>query len=216
MEEQQAEGIRTKMRPSVQKLLNEVGNEKITKLIVYREPLPYSKFVKQIRPDIPYDDLFHLALNINGKYDLYKDGITVSFERASPKGEQREVKVPDNMTIQELFNKTEQRMGKSFLEYDVENYNCQHFVDQILSANNLNTAELKKFINQDVKQVVNKLGGRYLKVFLNIFKGAQELVDIAKQGGGSEYEQQGNGYWYEGSGTDICINGGHRIVKIQS
>lgn len=215
--EQQAEGLRTGLRPSVKKLLEQVGNEKITKLIVYREPLPYSKFVKQIRPDIPYDDLFHLALNINGKYDLYKDGITVSFERASPKAEQKDVKVPDNMTIQELFNKTEQRMGKSFLEYDVETYNCQQFVDQILSAIGSNTAELKKFVNQDVKQVVNKLGGKYLKTFLNIFKGAQEIVDIARQGGGCEYEQQGNGgYWYEGSQADICINGGHRIIKIQS
>jgi hypothetical protein len=209
--QQQAEGIRSDLRPSVKKLLNEVGNEEIKKLVVYRDPLPYSKFIKKLRPDIPYDDMFHLALNINGKYDLYKDGITVSFERASPKADQREVKVPNNMTIQELFNKTEQRMGKKdFLEYDIETLNCQNFVDNILSAIGSNSSDLKNFINQDVKQVVNKLGGKYLKAFLNIFKKASEILDIAKQGGG----QTGEGCCCDNTSALICINNGNRLCKI--
>lgn len=209
--QQQAEGIRSDLRPSVKKLLNEVGNEQITSLTVWREVLPYSKFVKTIRPDIPYDKLFHLSLNISGKYNLDKDGIAISFKRGSPKGEKMNVKVPNGLTINELFEKTRKRMGdKDFLDYTAEKLNCQDFIDNILSAINSNSSELKKFVMQDAKAIIKKLGGKYLSFFLNIFQKAQEAADVLQEGGG----QSGEGCCCDNTPAMICINNGNRLCKI--
>jgi hypothetical protein len=211
--EQQAKGLRTDLRPSVKKLLEQVGNEEIKSLTVWREVLPYSSFVKKLKPDIPYDKLFHLSLNINEKYNLDKDGVAISFKRGASKGEKINVKVPDNITIQQLFDKTRKRMGeKDFLDYTAEKLNCQDFIDNILSAIGSNSSELKKFVMQDAKAIIQKLGGKYLSFFLNIFQKAQEAVDILQEGKGDcTTEQKG-----EGSPVSVCINGGHRIIKIQS
>lgn len=203
----QGDGIRKKLRPSVQKLLNQVGNEQIQSLTVWREVLPYSKFVKTIRPDIPYDKLFHLSLNINSKYNLDKDGIAISFKRGGPRGEQMSVSVPSNMTIQELFDKTKKRMGENnFYDYTAIFLNCQHYIDNILSAIGVNTPELKKFVNQDAEKIIEKLGGKYLSSFLNLFQKAQEVVDIVQEGGGESKES---------CQCDIAKNNGLPLCKIQ-
>jgi hypothetical protein len=199
-------GIRSGLRPSVKKLLEQVGDEKITSLTVWREVLPYSRFVKTIRPDIPYDKLFHLSLNINGKYNLDKDGVAISFKRGSPKGEKMTVSPPSDMTIKDLFDKTRKRMGESnFLNYEVDTLNCQHFIDNILSAIGSNTNELKKFVNQDVKKVIDKLGGKWATAFVNALKSVQEVVDIVQEGGSC------------GScGYDVMKNNGLPMCKIKT
>lgn len=205
----QGDGIRAGLRPSVKKLLAEVGQEKINSLTVWREVLPYSKFVKTIRPDIPYDEIFHLSLNINGKYNLDKDGVAISFKRGAKRGDSINVSVPSNLTIQQLFDKTRSRMGENaFLDYTASELNCQHFIDNILSAIGANTPELKKFILQDTNQIIGKLGGKYLSSFLNLFQKGQELFDIFQEGG----RQSG-----KGSNTcqcDVAKNNGLPICKI--
>ncbi len=121
------DGVRAegKLRPSVQSLLNAVGDEKITSLTIWRKVLPYSKVVKFLMPNVAPDKLYHTSININGKYNLEKDGVTIAFARGGTKGETLSVKAPESMTIKELFDKTRKRMGdKAFTDYNVEKLNC--------------------------------------------------------------------------------------------
>lgn len=183
-----------KLRPSVIKLLNQVGNEPITSLTIWRRILPYSNFVKFLSPNVAPDKLYHTSLNINNKYNLEKDGITIKFERGKTEGETLSVPTASNMTIKELFDLTKRRMGKTFTEYTIDQYNCQNFVDNILSAIGSNSSEAKKFVNQDVKKVVDSLGGKFARVVAGVFKNIQEEVDIAQEGGGCV--MYGSGYMY--------------------
>lgn len=180
------EGVRAdgKLRPSVQSLLNSVGPEKITSLTIWRRVLPYSKVVKFLSPNVAPDNLYHTSLNINGKYNLEKDGITIDFARGRTTGETFLVKSIPNITIQELFDKTKKRMGdKDFTDYNIEQLNCQNFVDNILSAIGSNTQEAKKFVLQDVEKVINSLGGKWTKALAKGLQQFQEAFDVVQQGG---------------------------------
>ena len=188
-----------KIRPSVLSLLKSVGNEKIKSLTIWRRILSYSRVVKFLAPDVSPDKLYHTAININGKYNLEKDGITIAFTRGGTDGETLSVKVPSgsNLTIQELFDKTKKRMGdKDFADYNIETLNCQNFVDNILSAIGLNSSEAKKFVNQDTQKVIESLGGKWLKAAVSAYQTVKEAVDIVQEGGRCGC-QEGMGQSYE-------------------
>ena len=195
------EGVRAdgQLRPSVQTLLNSVGQEKITSLTIWRRVLPYSKVVKFLSPNVAPDNLYHTSLNINGKYNLEKDGVTIDFARGGTTGETFSVKragvIP--LTIQELFDKTKKRMGdKDFTDYNIEQLNCQNFVDNILSAIGSNTQEAKKFVLQDVEKVINSLGGKWTKALAKGLQQFQEAFDVVQQGGAATYTTSGEAYNY--------------------
>jgi hypothetical protein len=179
-------GIRAegKLRPSVQNLLNSVENEKVSTLTVWRRILPYSRVVKFLAPNVAPDKLYHTSLNINNKYNLEKDGITISFSKGTPHGETLSVPVSKNLTIKELFEKTRKRMGDAnFTDYNVETLNCQNFVDNILSAISSNSAKAKSFIMQDAMAVVESLGGQWAKSALKALQSVQEAADVIQEGG---------------------------------
>jgi hypothetical protein len=175
-----------KLRPSVLSLLKKVGDEKVTSLTIWRRILPYSKVVKFLSPDVAPDKIYHTSLNINGKYNLEKDGVSVVFTKGKPEGETLSVKVPSgsNLTIQELFDKTKKRMGdKDFADYNIEKLNCQNFVDNILSAIGLNSSEAKKFVNQDAEKVIESLGGKWVKALATVYQTVKEVADVVQEGG---------------------------------
>jgi hypothetical protein len=181
-----ASGVRAdgKLRPSVQSLLNSVGSEKITSLTIWRKVLPYSKVVKFLSPDVAPDKLYHTSLNINGKYNLEKDGVTIAFSKGQTKGETFNVKSVPIMTIQQLFDKTRKRMGdKDFTDYNIETLNCQNFVDNVLSAIGSNSAEAKKFTLQDTEKVIQSLGGNVAKALAKGLQQVQEAFDVVQEGG---------------------------------
>jgi hypothetical protein len=187
--------------------LNSVGKDKITSLTIWRNVLPYSKVVKFLSPDVAPDKLYHTSLNINGKYNLEKDGTTISFKRGGTKGETFSVNGVPNITIQELFDKTRKRMGdKDFTDYNIEKLNCQNFVDNILSAIGSNSAQAKKFTLQDVEKVIESLGGNIAKTFAKGFQQVKEAVDVVQEGGCS---------CQEGMGSDYVYNYGLPRCKIQ-
>ena len=176
-----------KLRPTVLLLLKQVGNEKITSLTIWRRVLPYSKVVKLLAPNVAPDKLYHTSLNINGKYNLEKDGVSVVFTRGKPDRETLSAKVPSgsNLTIQELFDKTRKRMGdKDFGDYNIEKLNCQNFVDNMLSAIGLNSTEAKKFVNQETEKVIQSLGGKWVKALATAYQAVKEVGDVVQEGGG--------------------------------
>jgi hypothetical protein len=189
-----------KLRPSVLSLLKSIGNEKVTSLTIWRRILPYSKVVKFLAPDVSPDKLYHTSLNINGYYNLEKDGVSVVFTRGKPDGETLSVKVPSgsNLTIQELFDKTKKRMGdKDFADYNIEKLNCQNFVDNILSAIGLNSSEARKFVNQETEKVIESLGGKWVKALATAYQTVKEVADVVQEGGRCGCQQHGMGQTYE-------------------
>jgi len=155
------------MPPSVKRVLEDHGTEPITSLTLRRNPVSdlitgamnvvSGGVFNQKLKNQPYDKLFHLGLLVktsNTSFVLEKiERVNVSYQISSPKGlEQLEVNVPAGLTVEELINKTKERMGKhNFLDYDGYKNNCQDFMLNILEANGLSNDENKKFVKQDTQ-----------------------------------------------------------------
>jgi hypothetical protein len=169
--------------PKFRKLLEEVGNEKITKLTLWRQPISVNSILKFLKLNKSYDDIFHLAVNINEKYNLDKQSV-LTFERGKPKGETLEIPVNKDITIDELIQKTKKRMGnEAYSSYSIRN-NCQQFLLNVLSANGLLTSEARKFIEQDVEKILQDLPA-YSEVVANFFTKAQSIVNRLQEGEGA-------------------------------
>ena len=182
-----------KLSPKIRKLLEQVGNEKITSVTLFRKPISLSAFAKfvGVLKNTGYDSLLHLGMIINGKYLLDKQDV-IHFERSSlPTGkdvESMDVKVDKEITINELLEKTRKRMGDAdFTNYSSKNNNCQDFILNILAANGLSTSETTKFVKQDLE-----------KVFNNLPSYAEKIADaITEAGRVIERVQEGEGYGAE-------------------
>jgi len=169
--------------PKFRKLLSEVGQEPITKLTLWRQPISVNSILKFLKLNKSYDDLFHLAVNVNDKYNLDKQSV-LTFERGKPKGETLEIPVNKDITIDELIQKTKKRMGNNaYSSYSVRN-NCQQFLLNVLSANGLMTTDARKFIEQDVEKILEDLPA-YSEVVANFFTKAQAVGNRLLEGEGA-------------------------------
>jgi hypothetical protein len=169
--------------PKFRKLLQEVGDEKINKLVLWREPISVNSMLKFLKLNKSFDDLFHLAVSINDKYNLDKQSV-LTFERGKPKGETLEIPLNKDITIREMIEKTKKRMGdNAYTSYSVRN-NCQQFLLNVLSANGLMTTEARKFIEQDVEKILQDLP-KYSEVVANFFTGAQAVANRLIEGEGA-------------------------------
>jgi hypothetical protein len=144
---------------------------KISSLRIERAPIfgflrkitlgKYDKILKKLK----YDDMFHLNLVINNKYILEKNQVlNFAIYKPKPQAQQVDVPLPEGFdtTINEMIERTRVEMGdKAFSEYDVVKNNCQKFVSSVLRANKLMNPELDKFVNQDVKSVIDEFPGSY-------------------------------------------------------
>ena len=165
-----------KLEPSGRQLLSEVGNEEIKTLDIVRAPL--SSFTKTFLNIISlgqfekiskkyYDEMFHLSLWINGKYNLEKNEV-VKFNRINPKIANSQTKsitaIPAGITIQQLIDNTIKRMGpENFSNYDAERLNCQNFLLNVLDASGIGDNADKEFIFQDATKIFQELP-QYAKV----------------------------------------------------
>ncbi len=159
-----------KLPPAGRQLLAQVGNEPITSIEIVRTPL--SSFTKGFLNVISlgqfekiskkyYDEMFHLSLWINGKYNLEKNEV-VNFSRKNPKEAKSQSKpinqIPSGITLQQLIDNTIKRMGpQNFSTYDAQNLNCQNFLVNILDANNIGDSSDKSFIVQDADKIFKEL-----------------------------------------------------------
>lgn len=172
--EQSGDGIFVReagvLQPSARKLLEQVGNEEIKTLEIVRTPL--SSFTKGFLNVISlgqfdkiskkyYDEMFHLSLWINGKYNLEKNEV-VYFNTKNPKQSNSQVKevknIPAGITIQQLIDNAKKRMGnENFSNYDAEKLNCQNFLINVLDGSNIGDKEDGDFIFQDATKIFKEL-----------------------------------------------------------
>lgn len=172
--------------PSVQKLLNKAGNETINKIVIWRQPISVNQALKNFGLKLPYDNIFHLAMNLNGKYNLQKNEY-IKFTEGKAEGEKLEVAVGNPMTFDELFLKTKNRIGpENFTEYDATTRNCQKFVSEMLKTLGSFTPEADKFVNQDPEKIFKALGGPFAKFITKLAVKASQVVNKIQEGGGDD------------------------------
>lgn len=190
---QEGEGLfeRTagKLSPKIRQLLEQVGGEKITSIILFRRPISLSKFAKfvGVLKGTSYDDLMHLGMIINKKYLLDKQEV-IHFERAGVPSDAEKLEVSldgKDITINELIEKTRKRMGdNNFTSYSSRKNNCQDFMLNVLSANGLSSPEYSRFIKQDLEGVFKNLPS-YAEKIADFVTGASRVVEKIQEGEGS-------------------------------
>ena len=178
-----------KFPPESRKLIEQVGAEKVEKLTLFRYPIQISKFAKFIGAlrSTPYDDLCHIGVVINGKYLTEKDAV-LNFQRSGVPSQSTDTMDvllgTRNITINDLLENTRKKMGdQRFTEYRSLSWNCQDYLQNMLEANGLSTAETTKFIKQDLEQVVKNLPS-YTNAISNFFTGAKAVVNRLVKGEG--------------------------------
>lgn len=147
--------------PSTRKMLEQVGNEPIQSITLFRKPISQNniyQLAKQFKLlDSPYDSLYHIGMVINGKYVLEKNEYIKFYNGEVPSGSETYQIRGNNKSIQEMFDKTRQRMGDRFTEYDASENNCQDFLYNALLSIGLLSNEASKFIKQDVISITKQL-----------------------------------------------------------
>jgi len=216
-----ADGV---LPPSARDLLDKVKDEVITSIKVVRTPLSsavrtalnwlsmgtYEKAVK----DASYDSMMHLAMFINGKYQLDKQAVIV-FARKNPvkrESETMDISVHEGLTIGALIDNTRKGMGnKRFTGYDARKNNCQDFLLSILKHNNMGTDESQKFIKQDADAVLNKVP----KISEKLIKTATEVgavLDKVIEGEGAK--QKKPNAWMEHYKSTCASNKGKPVKEL--
>lgn len=157
--------------PKSRRLIAQVGDEKVKTLRVERRPiltwLNYATFgaYKKALQRVSYDNMYHLFLVINDKYLLEKNEV-LNFTLYKPSSfkntERMEVPLPPeyDASINDMINVTREYMTpERFSTYDVQDENCQVFVQSVLQANGLLTPSLEQFIKQDVESILKQFKG---------------------------------------------------------
>ena len=149
------------------------NNKKVVKIEVCRKPITktYRKFLKFVTGGdsekttrkYSYDDIYHLFMIL-----IFEDGSRMSLEKnqrvkirkPKPKSKQTECKTVSigGIPFGQMMMKAEERGGKDFYRYSAYRFNCQHFLNTILTANGINS--LSSFILQDARSLLPKGIGR--------------------------------------------------------
>jgi len=187
----------TILPPDGRKLLEQIGNEEIKSIKIVRTPL--SSFTKGFLNVISlgqfdkiskkyYDEMFHLSLWINDKYNLEKNAV-IAFNQKNPIEQNSEKKqvsaIPTGLTFQTLIDNTKRRMGKSFGVYSAGQNNCQDFLTNVFKANNIGDESDFKFIKQDTKEIFEQLP-QFSKVLGNLATKAGAIFDRLLKGEGDD------------------------------
>ena len=144
------------------------ANNKIKSVTIVRTPISKKilsllktlggqKFKDRLN-EMPYDTLFHLRmiaeLDNGKKISIEKlDTIEISTNaKIEMNSDTLDINVPSrDLTLQTLMENTKSKMGNKFYPYSGYNNNCQDFLINILSANDLNSPASTDFIKQDTK-----------------------------------------------------------------
>lgn len=163
--------IRRDYSPEIRTLLKKVGDKKIKSIVVQRVPVEsvikgllnvitlgnYSKQTEKLG----YDKVFHLSsiitLENNVKIVVEKNEVINISKKIPKSGEQIDVMVTKEITLNEFLENTRSKQGSNFFIYDMRRRNCQMFIRDLLQNSSLLTNEAKEFILQDADAIVKKL-----------------------------------------------------------
>lgn len=191
--------------PAVRRLLKSIGGEVVQSIKLVRTPLTrITKFLLNVASlgqlnekmkDADIDELFHLRMIINDKYSLEKNEVIRLYKsnKIESGAQVLPVNVSGQVSIQEMLDKTKQRMGDSYGSYNAVQNNCGDFLFNVLSANGWITQEATNFTKQRTAELFKKFPSLTEKI-VNLGTEAGAVVDKAIQGEGEcNCEMKGDG-----------------------
>ena len=187
--------------PKVRNILKKYGNEVVVSYKLKRTPVSsllrnalsmvsMGEFNKRYK-ESDYDELFHLFLEMttrSGKRIIVGKNQVINMEMSKssrPKEETEEItsNIPSGLTINELMNKTKQRMGDSnFFNYSAKSNNCEDMILNILDANKIGDESDRRFVKQDTDFLFENLP--FLRKFSNTITTIGARADVIKSGAG--------------------------------
>ena len=184
--------------PQIRRFLEEHGTESISDMQVRRIPLgtlintflSYLTWgaVKKEMEKYHYDKLYHLQLyikTVEGTEVILEKNERINLltnTKMNQFTEMMYVGFNKTITINDLLANTQKLMGPRFYPYNAVNNNCQVFISSVLTANEINTPELKQFVNQPVEQIFSKTSP-ILKKFVEYVIHLGYIKDVVIQGG---------------------------------
>jgi hypothetical protein len=168
-----------------------IGDEPILSLRVGRVPLSRVTSTvlnlvtlggwERAKQKLGYDNVFHLYLVINDKYRLERNHVTTMYSYSKPSDEQSIIiPLPQEITVSELLNKTAAQVGPELQRYSGSSNNCQDFVIQVLSSNNLLSESARTFIKQDIESIYEHLPF-YSKWVSNLVTDSAHKIEKTKE-----------------------------------
>lgn len=170
--------VKAEMSNEFKRHYDEYGHFTINKIYICRKPIhkgvelflnaftlgKYSNY----KNDLNYDSVFHLYLMIllsNGMWMLLEKNERPVLKPSDYKNvvdyQHMHVFVEyDKITLREFVDNAIQLMGKNeFFIYDSLKSNCQNFVTDILTSNNLWSTKYDLFVNQSINESLDKING---------------------------------------------------------
>jgi hypothetical protein len=160
--------------PKVRKILSELGTKMIKSAMVRRTPVPsvlttalnavsLGEFAKRFKT-APYDTLFHLSLVLDlegGTKLLIEKNEVINMDKNPSIPQKTDIQlvsnIPANLSVNDMLQKAQQKMGGYYFSYSARDNNCQDYIMAILQANNMGNDENYTFIKQDTKQLFEGL-----------------------------------------------------------
>jgi hypothetical protein len=174
--------------PSVDRFLDEHGNEPITQSIISRNVINplitstlniHSPNFKKKNNNNPLYYFKILIKTDRTSLSLEKnERITISRYQMNKGAENMNVNIPNGLSLNILLDRTKQLMGGKFLTYSVSN-NCQSLILGILQSNNLSTPQNVLFAKQSTQELFTP----ELRKVTNTITDIAGKVDILRQGG---------------------------------
>jgi hypothetical protein len=181
-------GNRAGISPSVDKFLDEHGDEVITEFLISRNVISplITGTLSLISPNFKKKNnnpLYHLKVLIKTEktsLSLEKnERITISRYQMNQGAQNMQVDIPNGLTLNIMLANAKQFMGGNFLSYSAYDNNCGHLVLAILKSNNLSTSQNITF----VEQIVKNLFTPQLRKIVNSVTNVAGKFDIIRQGG---------------------------------
>lgn len=188
----------TGMPPNVQNILNQYGNQLISKIDIVRNPVgdalvgalsvvSRGKFGNNLK-NAPYDKLYHLKIVIT-----LQDGTRVSMEKVervnlvvNPQPVKDEQSIPTTLngkqlTLGQLYDNAKNYMGGKFYPYSARDNNCQNFILSVLQASGIGNQQDYDFVKQDTKQLFGE--DSFLRKASNTVTDIGARFNVLQQGG---------------------------------
>jgi hypothetical protein len=180
-------------------ILKRVSDERVRQITVLRSPLPAVMEAgidalsngqwTELKHQAGFDVFYHLAVVINGRVLIEKNSYGININYYEPYLAES-IDVPSELlrntpnTIWGMLDKTELTMKGNYFSYSPFRNNCQNFIFNLLSSNNVIDDQLVKFIYQPIDELVAKLDS-YVEPAVNIatrLHGLQALVQLEGSG----------------------------------
>ena len=192
--------------PSARDNIAKYGGEIIQKITIMRTPLPATlqsalnvvsllEFKKR-KSKLPYDDLYHLFLVVHTnkrKLLLEKNDVILFQSYKNLQVKETDVmpvqNVPSNLSVVQMLIIVEKKMGRHrFYSYNARSNNCQHFILNVLKANNIGSSQNYEFIKQEFDELFEKMP--IFNKIVNSVTATGAISDILIQGEGMNKERK--------------------------